>query len=84
MGRVYALSVARLAAVMVLGAAPTWSQSPSPGRESPPLRLVQEIPLPGVEGRLDHFTVDPKRKRVIVSALASCSNCCPVRRLFFW
>src|SRR5437763_9822221 len=30
-------------------------------REAPPLRLVQEIPLPSVQGRLDHFTIDPKR-----------------------
>jgi DNA-binding beta-propeller fold protein YncE len=76
MRRVCMLSVAGLAAVMVVGAAPGLSQSPqwaspSASRESPPLRLVQEIPLPGVEGRLDHFTIDPKRKRVIVSALGN-------------
>ncbi|MEA3003957.1 MAG: hypothetical protein QOH81_2745 [Sphingomonadales bacterium] len=40
-------------------------------REAPPLRLVQEIPLPGVQGRLDHFTIDPKRKRVIFSGLGN-------------
>src|SRR5437868_15506860 len=40
-------------------------------RESPPMRQVQEIPLPGVQGRLDHFTVDLKRKRVIFSGLGN-------------
>src|SRR5437588_4131713 len=36
-----------------------------------PLLLVQEIPLPNVEGRIDHFTFDPKRKRVIGAALGN-------------
>src|ERR1700732_1965720 len=40
-------------------------------REAPPLREVQEIPLPGVQGRLDHFTIDAKRKRVIFSGLGN-------------
>jgi hypothetical protein len=71
MDRVCMLSVTGFAAVMALGVAPAWSQDPPGARESPPLRLVQEIPLPAVEGRLDHFTIDPKRKRVIVSALGN-------------
>src|SRR5258707_14542858 len=40
-------------------------------REAPPVREVQEIPLPGVQGRLDPFTIDPKRKRVIFSGLGN-------------
>lgn len=40
-------------------------------REAPPLREVQEIPLPGVQGRIDHFTIDAKRKRVIFSGLGN-------------
>jgi hypothetical protein len=40
-------------------------------REAPPMREVQEIPLPGVQGRIDHFTIDPKRKRVIFSGLGN-------------
>jgi DNA-binding beta-propeller fold protein YncE len=40
-------------------------------REAPPAREVQEIPLPGVQGRLDHFTIDGKRKRVIFSGLGN-------------
>jgi hypothetical protein len=38
---------------------------------APPLRLVQAIPLPNVAGRIDHFTVDTKRKWVIGSALGN-------------
>jgi DNA-binding beta-propeller fold protein YncE len=40
-------------------------------RESAPLRIVQAIPLPNVVGRIDHFTVDPKRRWVIGSALGN-------------
>ena len=40
-------------------------------REAPPVREVQEIPLPGVQGRVDHFTIDAKRKRVIFSGLGN-------------
>src|SRR5713101_1883353 len=39
--------------------------------ERAPLLLVQEIPLPQVEGRIDHFTFDGKRKRVIGAALGN-------------
>jgi DNA-binding beta-propeller fold protein YncE len=35
------------------------------------LLLVQEIPLPNVGGRIDHFTFDAKRKRVIGAALGN-------------
>ena len=31
----------------------------------------EEIPVPGVAGRLDHFTADAKRKRLFVSALGN-------------
>src|SRR5580704_5876230 len=40
-------------------------------REAPPMREVQEIPLPGLQGRLDHFTIDAGRKRVIFSGLGN-------------
>jgi DNA-binding beta-propeller fold protein YncE len=36
-----------------------------------PLRLKQSIPLPGVEGRLDHFGFDPTGDRLFVSALGN-------------
>ena len=40
-------------------------------REILPLQLEEQIPVPGVAGRLDHFTADPKRKRLFVSALGN-------------
>src|SRR5262245_3984267 len=46
----------------------------SPGETEPAasvLRQVQEIPLPDVQGRIDHFAVDPVRNRVIVAALGN-------------
>ncbi|MDB5710089.1 MAG: pyrrolo-quinoline quinone beta-propeller repeat-containing protein [Sphingomonas bacterium] len=61
-----------ITAILVTGAiAILGSAGPAQEREAPPLRLVQEIPLSGVQGRLDHFTIDPKRKRVIFSGLGN-------------
>lgn len=39
--------------------------------QSSALRLVQTIPLPGVEGRIDHFGADVKGHRLFVSALGN-------------
>jgi DNA-binding beta-propeller fold protein YncE len=36
-----------------------------------PLRLVEMIPLQGVEGRIDHFAVDAKGQRLFVAALGN-------------
>jgi YVTN family beta-propeller protein len=36
-----------------------------------PLRLVHSIPLPGVEGRIDHLAVDPDGGRLFVAALGN-------------
>jgi DNA-binding beta-propeller fold protein YncE len=36
-----------------------------------PLSVVQTIPLPGVERRIDHFAVDPAGKRLFVAALGN-------------
>lgn len=46
--------------------------------EKAPLLLVQEIPLPNVGGRIDHFTFDAKRKRVIGAALGT-TSCAGIR-----
>ena len=43
----------------------------APARDILPLQLEEEIPVPNVAGRLDHFTVDAKRKRLFVSALGN-------------
>jgi hypothetical protein len=47
------------------------SQDQRSAPEKTPLLLVQEIPLPNVGGRIDHFTFDAKRKRVIGAALGN-------------
>ena len=47
------------------------SQDKPGATERAPLLLVQEIPLPNVGGRIDHFTFDAKRKRVIGAALGN-------------
>jgi DNA-binding beta-propeller fold protein YncE len=39
--------------------------------ENLPLKLVQTIMLPGVEGRMDHMSVDPVGKRLFASGLAN-------------
>lgn len=36
-----------------------------------PLRLENTIPLPGVQGRIDHFSVDVKGRRLFVAALGN-------------
>lgn len=41
------------------------------GAEMPPLILIQTIPLPGVNGRFDHFAVDTKGQRLFVAALGN-------------
>jgi hypothetical protein len=39
--------------------------------QSAPLKLKQTIPLPGVEGRIDHFAADPSGQRLFVCALGN-------------
>jgi DNA-binding beta-propeller fold protein YncE len=36
-----------------------------------PLTLVRTIPLPGVEGRIDHFALDAKNQRLFMAALGN-------------
>lgn len=50
---------------------PLTTASAQSAREILPLQLEEEIPVPGVAGRLDHFTADAKRKRLFVSALGN-------------
>src|SRR5437762_2176012 len=40
-------------------------------QEATPLRLVQTIPLPHVEGRIDHLAVDLQGQRLFVAALGN-------------
>jgi DNA-binding beta-propeller fold protein YncE len=43
----------------------------SPGQSSNLLTHVQTIPLDGIEGRIDHFGLDAKGKRLFVAALGN-------------
>jgi len=45
--------------------------SQAPSRELAPLQLIQKIPVPGVAGRIDHFTAFPKRRLLIFAALGN-------------
>jgi WD40 repeat protein len=42
-----------------------------PAQQAPPSRLVAVIPLPNVQGRIDHFAIDPKAQRLFMSALGN-------------
>src|SRR5712691_11198163 len=58
------------ATVLIFGSVALSQDQPSPPDRAP-LLLVQQIPLPNVGGRIDHFTFDAKRKRVIGAALGN-------------
>jgi hypothetical protein len=50
-------------------AATTVPHSPARAQESrtSPMRQVKVLPVPGVQGRLDHFTIDKQHKRIMFS-----------------
>ena len=43
------------------------------GEDAGPLRLEKEIPLPSVEGRIDHFSADDTGERLFIAALGNSS-----------
>jgi DNA-binding beta-propeller fold protein YncE len=43
----------------------------APSQEKPPLRAVQTIALPNVEGRIDHLAVDLQSQRLFLAALGN-------------
>lgn len=57
--RTFAISL-----VLALASGFAWSQNP-------PLKLDRTIPLPGVEGRIDHLSADVQGGRVFISALGN-------------
>jgi hypothetical protein len=72
MKKLIAISTAILAFTWVLGVRRTATISAqTPQRDLLPLQLEEQIPVPSVAGRLDHFTADVKRKRLFVSALGN-------------
>ena len=48
-----------LYALLILTGVPTHAQS------NPPMKLIQSIPLPNVEGYFDHMAVDLKGQRSV-------------------
>lgn len=65
-----AVLFAVLAVFMTDGRAPEAAGAPS-HEELAPLQLIQRIPVPGVSGRIDHFTAYPKRRLLIFAALGN-------------
>ena len=63
------VGLAPLCVLAIRGAQSVIAQTQA--REILPLQLEEQIPVPGVAGRLDHFTADAKRKRLFVSALGN-------------
>jgi DNA-binding beta-propeller fold protein YncE len=63
--------LAGLCVTLLIAGSYALSQDQPGAPEKAPLLLVQEIPLPNVGGRIDHFTFDAKRKRVIGAALGN-------------
>jgi DNA-binding beta-propeller fold protein YncE len=72
MKKLLAVSLVALAALCVLTIRGTKTAvAQTQARELLPLQLEEQIPVPGVAGRLDHFTADGKRRRLFVSALGN-------------
>src|SRR5690349_23338052 len=40
-------------------------------QQTPPLRLVAKVALPGVKGRIDHLAFESSRQRLFVAALGN-------------
>src|SRR5216683_5600616 len=64
-----AFTLAAIGALSILSVRNLHAQTPS--RTILFLQLEEQILVPGVAGRLDHFTADAKRKRLFVSALGN-------------
>jgi DNA-binding beta-propeller fold protein YncE len=64
-----------LATLALIGCntAPSGASAPAaaPSHELAPLQLIQRIPVPGVTGRIDHFTAYPKRRLLIFAGLGN-------------
>ncbi len=60
-----------LSGFMCAYAGPSVSKTTLLGTSAEEVRLVQTIPLPKVEGRIDHLSVDLKKQRLFVAALGN-------------
>src|SRR5258708_21358141 len=71
----------KIAGLLVLASLPFFGCNAAPGgvpapaaapsHELAPLQLIQRIPVPGVTGRIDHFTAYPKRRLLIFAGLGN-------------
>src|SRR5712664_3181455 len=57
--------------LLTMRGAKTAAAAPQATRELAPLPLIQKIPVPGVAGRIDHFTAFPKRRLLIFAGLGN-------------
>ncbi len=64
-------ALAAIAFLASCGTAPTADTTPAPATRTQPLQLIQRIPVPGVAGRIDHFTAFPKRRLLIFAGLGN-------------
>lgn len=72
MKKLLVVSLAAFAGLSALSIRPTRNTgAQTQPRELLPLQLEEQIPVPNVAGRLDHFTADAKRRRLFVSALGN-------------
>lgn len=62
--------IGAIAAGGTFNAGPALAQARA-NRDVTPLQLEEQIPIPGVPGRLDHFSADARRKRLFISALGN-------------
>lgn len=67
--RVVGVALSAVAFYAVSSPRPLTSQETSRG--APPLVLTARVPVPGVVGRLDHFSADEKRRLLIFAALGN-------------
>src|SRR5216683_921911 len=65
------LALVAIAFLASCSTAPTADTASTPRRELQPLQLIQRIPVPGVTGRIDHFTAYPKRRLLIFAGLGN-------------
>ena len=66
--RTNALLFLSLTSALAAAAPPAPPKAPA---DAAPLRLVQTIPMPGVEGRIDHLAIDVAARRLFVCALGN-------------
>jgi DNA-binding beta-propeller fold protein YncE len=71
MKKLFVVGGLMLAAGMLVSRSSKTVVAQTTAREILPLQLEEQIPVPGVAGRLDHFTADAKRRRLFVSALGN-------------